>query len=157
MDTRCVSCTAENPAIPADLADGLGTGRLTHLALESVQGLEVPWTEFRLGPGYPGHSFRVLLTLLTYAYGRGVLASDEVLDRVGSDADFRYICSTEYPDAATLRAFRRREGSRLQTTLTQLVRSAMSLESGNIGINAQAEASRRLEAAAAADSLALDY
>lgn len=83
MDTRCVSCTAENPAIPADLADGLGTGRLTHLALESVQGLEVPWTEFRLGPGYPGHSFRVLLTLLTYAYGRGVLASDEVLDRVG--------------------------------------------------------------------------
>lgn len=138
-------------AFPCDLAEDLGAVRLTRLALEAVQGGEPMPGEFRSGPGRESHQYRMLLTLLSYAYARGIYGSEEIQDRVHSDADLRYLCAFEFPDADTLRHFRRREGKRLNQALVRLFDRAM--EGG--GASA-AEAARRMEQATVADSLALD-
>jgi hypothetical protein len=148
---------AKNAAIPADLAEWLGAVRLTHLTLEAVQGLESPLTEFRLAPDRPGHGFRMLLTLLTYAYARGAAGSEEVQERCRTDLDFRYLSTAEFPEAGTLRRFRQREWARLQASLAGLLRLSVSGPGEENTFDAELEAARRLEAAAAADSLALVF
>jgi len=156
MDKPPPRAVAENAAIPSDLAEWVGAVRLTHLALEAVQSLPTPLTEFRAGQGGPGHSFRMLLTLLTYAYARGVSGSEEIQERTRTDLDLRYLATSEFPEASTLRYFRRREWPRLQSALAHLLRSAVGVEAADVWFDADLEAAQRLEAAAAADSLALD-
>ncbi|MBN9691282.1 MAG: transposase [Verrucomicrobia bacterium] len=156
MGTGSFNQAAKNAAIPADLAEWLGAVRLTHFALEAVQGVDAPLTEFRLAPDRPGHGFRMLLTLLTYAYARGAAGSEEIQERCRTDLDFRYLSTAEFPDTATLRRFRQREWARLQVSLAGLLRLAVSGPGEETDFDAELEAARRLEAAAAADSLALD-
>lgn len=139
-------------AFPADLAVGLGAVRLTHLALEAVQGDEPTPGEFKAAPGRQGHQYRMLLTLLSYAYARGVYGSEDIQERLRSDADLRYLCAFEFPDSDTLRQFRRREWIRLNVSLTRLLNLAVP-----DGGDAAGEAAGRIERAAAADSLALDW
>lgn len=148
---------AKNAALPADLAEWHGAVRLTHLTLEAVQGVDAPLTEFRLAPDRPGHGFRMLLTLLTYAYARGAAGSEEVQERCRTDLDFRYLSTTEFPEAGTLRRFRQREWARLQASLSGVLRLTVGGPGEDSDFDAELEAARRLEAAAAADSLALDY
>jgi len=140
-----------------DLAEPIGAVRLMQVALDAAQGVDAPLGEFRSQPGREGYPFRMLLTLLTYAYARGVFGSEEVELRTRTDSDFRYLAATDRPDAETLRLFRRREWVRLQTSLASLLQtSADPLVLGTLG-DAEGEAARRLEAAAACDSLALDW
>ncbi len=141
---------------PLDLAEGLGAVRLTHLALEAVQGDDVPAGEFRSGPGRQGYQHRMLLTLLSYAYARGVFGSEDIQNQVRSDADLRYLCAWEFPDSDTLRQFRRREWIRLGNSLTRLLTLVSQRRNPGVPVDAAAEAARRMECAAAADSLALD-
>ena len=143
-----------------DLAEPIGAVRLMRLAFDAAQGVDAPLNEFRSKPGREGYPFRMLLTLLTYAYSRGVFGSDEVELRTRTDSDFRYLAATDRPDAETLRLFRRREWVRLQTSLASLLQTS----AGTIGLDTLAaladpdgEAARRLEAAAACDSLARDW
>ena len=142
--------------IPADLAEELGAVRLTQLALEAVQDEDVMAGEFRAGPGTQGYQHRMLLTLMSYAYARGVYSSEDLQDRVRTDADLRYLCAREFPEAETLRLFRRREWTRLNRTLSRLldrfVRIRMPGWQGDVAL----EAVSRMERAAAADSLSLD-
>lgn len=143
-----------------DLAEPIGAVRLMRLALESAQGVEAPLGEFRSRPGREGYPFRMLLTLLTYAYARGVFGSDEVELRTHTESDFRYLAATDRPDAETLRLFRRREWVRLQTALASLLRTAADAaaqDGQELARDVEGEAARRLEAAAACDSLALDW
>ena len=157
MDEERETHSFENPAVPADLAEWLGAVRLTHLAFEAVQATGAPLIGFRSEAGPDEYSFRMLLTLLSYSYARGIYGSDEIQDRVRTDADLRYLCAFEFPNAMTLRQFRRREWTRLQATLAGLLRLATGAGEQEGWFNADAEAAARLERAAAADSLALDY
>jgi hypothetical protein len=143
-----------------DLAEPIGAVRLMRLAFDAAQGVEAPLGEFRTQPGREGYPFRMLLTLLTYAYARGVFGSDEVELRTRTDSDFRYLAATDRPDAETLRLFRRREWVRLQTSLASLLQGsgdAIAMETLGTAVDVEGEAARRLEAAAACDSLALDW
>lgn len=143
-------------ALPADVAEILGAVRLTHLALDAVQAAgELP-TEFQSRAGRATYSYPMLLTLLSYAYARGVHGSDDIEGRLRTDADFRYLGAREFPEAETLRHFRRREWPRLNRTLSRLLKLAASHAGVTVGLDFDLEAALRVERAAAADSLALD-
>lgn len=141
---------------PADLAEGLGAVRLTHLALEAVQEDGTSGGEFRVRPDRQGYRHRMLLTLLSYAYARGIYGSEEIQDRVRTDGDLRYLCALEFPDTETLRYFRRREWTRLHQCLTRLLELAVKRGAPSLEWDFASEAAVRMECAAAADSLALD-
>lgn len=142
--------------LPADLAEELGAVRLTQLALEAVQDEDVAVGEFRAGPGCQGYQHRMLLTLMSYAYARGVFSSEELQDRVRTDADLRYLCAREFPEAESLRLFRRREWPRLNRTLVRLLERCVRIRMPDWTGDVALEAVSRMERAAAADSLALD-
>ncbi len=156
MATGFIPAASGNAAVPADLAEWVGAVRLTHLALEAVQTVKAPLAEFCAGPGRESHGFRMLLTLLTYAYARGVLGSEEVQDRTRTDADFRYLATANVPDVVTLRLFRRREWRRLEQALAYVLEGATGSGVGDGWYDPNSEAAARLEAAVVADSLALD-
>ncbi len=146
----------ENPALPDDLAEWLGAVRLTHLAFGALADVESPRREFRLPGAEDGYSFRMLLTLVSYAYARGLYGSAEIADRVASHTDLRYLAAGERPDAATLRQFRRQNWMLLRTVLTRLLALSTGCSQQDTWFNAAAEADARLERAMAADSYALD-
>lgn len=146
---------AANPALPDDLAEWLGAVRLTHLVLDAVADTESPRTEFRL-PGEEGHGFRMLLTLMSYAYARGIYGSAEMAERVVLDTDLRYLATGAQPSARTLRQFRRQNWMLLRTAVARLVALSAGGSDQDAWFNATAEADLRLERAVAADSYALD-
>lgn len=143
--------------IPGDLAEDLGAVRLTQLALEAVQDEAEGSGEFRAGPGSQSYQHRMLLTLMSYAYARGVYSSEELQDRVRTDADLRYLCAREFPEAETFRLFRRREWARLNGTLVRLLDRFVNLRMPGFQGDVALESVSRMERAAAADSLSLDY
>ncbi|HRI15720.1 MAG TPA: transposase [Verrucomicrobiota bacterium] len=156
MKDMAIAPQFKNPAVPEDLAEWLGAVRLTHLALEAVQATDAPMVEYRAGFGAPGHSYRMVLTLLTYAYARGIFGSDEVEDRTRTDLDLRYLAASDLPEARVLRCFRQREWPRLHRSLANLLRAGLGVHGDDTSFDVDQEAANRLDRAAAADSLALD-
>ena len=149
---------AAGATIPSDLAEQLGAVRLTQLALETVQDEDVDAAagEFRAGPGSQGYQHRMLLTLMSYAYARGLFSSEDLQDRVRTDADLRYLCAREFPEAESFRLFRRREWARLNRTLIRLLDRFVQIRMPDWQGDVALEAVSRMERAAAADSLSLD-
>ncbi|MBN8248013.1 MAG: transposase [Verrucomicrobia bacterium] len=156
MNAMALEPSETGRILPADLAEVLGAVRLTHLALDAVQAAgELP-VEFQARAGRAACSYPMLLTLLSYAYARGVHGSDEIEGRLRTDADFRYLGAREFPEAETLRHFRRREWPRLNRTLSRLLKLAATHAGMAVSLDFESEAALRMERAAAADSLALD-
>ncbi|MBX3732251.1 MAG: transposase [Verrucomicrobiae bacterium] len=145
------------PRFPPDLAETVGAVRLMQLALEAVAAEEIQAREFRGADGTPACSYRMLATLMSYAYARGLLSSEDIENQVRTDADLRYLCARELPDAQALRQFRRREWACLNRVLVRLLASAAAQGASNPPRDPEGEAAGRMERAAAADSLALDY
>lgn len=142
--------------IPEDLAESLGAVRLTRLALEAVGEVESSRAEFRLPGESEGYGFRMLLTLLAYAYARGIYSSTELADRVAADTDLRYLATGDQPSATVLRRFRRQESRLIRAALGHLFALATPQPALHGWFRAESEASRRLEQAMVADSYALD-
>lgn len=147
---------ANEPAWQEDLAETFGAVRLTQLALEAVGELESPRREFRLPGCGDGYGFRMLLTLLAYAYARGVYSSVELAERVVADADLRYLATGDRPSPTELRQFRRQHGRLIQSALGRLLALATKAPGPDGWLRGETEATRRLELAMAADSYALD-
>jgi len=118
--------------------------------------METPCGEFRLPDGSEGHGFRMLLTLLAYAYSRGIYSSVELAERIAADADLRYLATGDRPSTTVLRQFRRQEGRLIRSALGRIFTFTTRLPAPNDWFLAESEASRRLELAMAADSYALD-
>ncbi len=147
---------AEESRGSEDLAETFGAVRLTQLALEAVGDLESPRREFRLPGGGDGYGFRMLLTLLAYAYARGVYSSVELAERIVADADLRYLATGDRPSPTELRQFRRQHGRLIQMALGRLLALAAKGMGTDGWCRGETEAARRLELAMAADSYALD-
>ena len=144
------------PAVPQDLAEWVGAVRLMQLTLEATEGAHVDSDRFatgRLGEVIPT---RMLLTLLAYAYSRGIYASQDVEDAVGRLADFRYLASGDVPNLAVLRRFRRENWTELLGVLTRLLVVVAQVETPEGRAAAELEAEDRLVSAVQADSLAAE-
>ena len=142
---------------PVDLVDWVGADHLIHDVLEAVQGETTSALEVQYVAGGDRYRFQMILTLLVYAYARGVFDSSEIESRCLSEADFRYLATPDCPGAGVLRMFRRREKSQVRSALSRLFQTVAQRLGVLGGVDAEAEATRRLEAAIAADNLALDY
>lgn len=118
--------------------------------------MDSPRTEFRSVASDEGFSFRMLLTLVIYAYARGIYGSAEMADHIASDSDLRYLAARDTPDALTLRQFRRQNWTLVRTALARLVALSSDCSESEAWFDTGAEADLRLERAAAADSYALD-
>jgi|LauGreDrversion4_2_1035121.scaffolds.fasta_scaffold242207_2 hypothetical protein len=143
--------------VPVDLVDWVGGDRLIHEVLEAVQGEATSVLEVQYVAGGERYRFQMILTLLVYAYARGVFDSSEIESRCLTEEDFRYLATPNCPGPQILRMFRRRERSQVQSALGRLFQAIHQRLGDSGAIDADAEAARRLEAAIAADNLALDY
>jgi len=143
--------------VPVDLVDWVGTERLIHHVLEAVQGGVMPGIEVQYVAGGERYPYPMILTLLVYAYARGAFESSEIESRCLSEADFRYGATPGCPGPQVLRMFRRRERSQVRSALVRLFQGLVGSLGDPWAIDPDAEAVRRLEAAVAADNLALDY
>lgn len=143
--------------IPVDLVDWVGADRLIHETFEAVQGGAPSVLEVQYVAGGERYRFQMILTLLVYAYARGVFDASEIESKCLSEGDFRYLATPDCPGAGVLRMFRRREKSHVRSSLARLFQSVTQRLDVPVGVDVEEEASRRLEAAIAADNLALDY
>ena len=108
----------------------------------------------------PAYRPRLLLELLTCCYAREILGSTDIERLLRRDAAFRALCGDEYPDARTLRVFRRQNRAALQECLEsalQFLQGRPEHQGGfSLEITCSAEALRRLDMAACMDTLELD-
>lgn len=106
---------------------------------------------------------QMLASVLVHAYSGGRFASEEIEEACRSEEDFRYLCSGDAPAARVLRRFRRIHSAALVESLSllwptpgtpdsEIATSETRGQSRDLG-----RARLCLEAAVAADSLALDF
>jgi hypothetical protein len=118
--------------VPADLADRVGAVRLMRLALESVQGVEVPIGYFKASPDQPMYGMRALLTTWTYALARGVVDAERLEVGLESQPDLRYLMSERPVDAYTLAAFFERNQELVSRALSRLMAAATGYSDSQI-------------------------
>lgn len=128
-------------------------GPRLHRVFDAVGTTPWPALGFRAESGGPLFATRMLASLLVHSYSLGLLASEEIAEACRTEADARYLCSGDAPDARVLRRFRRNHSEALIEAL-----SRFWTEEGAVVQSETSERARlRLEAAVAADSLALDF
>lgn len=125
---------------------------------DAVGAVGWPALGFRAEAGGNFFATRMLASVLVHAYSRGRFVSEEIEEACRNEDDFWYLCSGDAPDARVLRRFRRIHAAALIESLSRLWATPTSSQpetpkqSCNLG-----RARRCLEAAIAADSLALDF
>lgn len=144
--------------VPCDLAGWLEESELLRLALEaSAETEDLPGIVRDPEPGGEGFSGPMLLSLLLYAYARGVLSAVDITGWVLVDPWLRYLCGGRVPGAGALRWFRRRHRAAIVRGLGRLLREAGSRRrGGDGGVDWAAESVRRVERAVRIDSMVLD-
>jgi hypothetical protein len=161
------SIREQRDALPEDLrqnCQGEALVRLVFQALNTVEEEEERFTGERwLLPPLP----RVWLSVLTFSYGIGIYASDEIERQLRRDPGLRSLAGNVPLTSSDLRRCRRHHRALLQRTLTHLLRlCCMSPPSGHAVTRAQPEpdqepfldaaAQGRINQAIFADSMALD-
>jgi hypothetical protein len=66
---------------------------------------------------------RSLLALLVYCYVSGTYASEDIESLMRRDASFRKLCGEEFPDAHTLRRFRRHNRETIENCMQAVLRA----------------------------------
>ncbi len=66
---------------------------------------------------------RVMIAVLSFCYAFDIFASTDVEDVMRRDMEFRRLCANEFPDAQTLRRFRRYNRDALEHCLVEVLRS----------------------------------
>jgi len=126
--------------------------RLTRV-FDAVGSTVWPSLGFQAENGGPMFASRMLASILILAYSRGRFASEEIEEACRNEEDFRYLCSSEAPEARVFRRFRRMHAKSLIEGLGNL-----SVDGAITDVSVAMERARRcLDLAVAADSLALDF
>ena len=125
---------------------------------DAVGAVGWPALGFRAEAGGSFFATRMLASVLVHAYSGGRFASEEIEEACRNEDDFRYLCSGDAPEARVLRRFRRVHAAALIETLSQLWATPASSQPETPKHSSDLVRARRcLEAAVAADSLALDF
>jgi transposase len=100
--------------LPENMLDWVPKDHVVRLVIDTVEAVVTPELAAGLVPAVRSRKGRrrydpvMLLTLLTYAYLRGVLSARAVEDRCRYDVTFRVACGRHVPDHVTISRFRRR-------------------------------------------------
>jgi hypothetical protein len=145
---------AWNPAaedgFPQDLRQWVGESALLSWVLDAVQSICEPGGRASGGTTpVPVGQPRVFLTLLTYCYAVGVYASEEIEDRIPTDATLCYLSAGARPTWHDLRHFRRQTRKMLHQALSKVFQTAREFRLWSIANMLQIDADWR-------DRLAVD-
>ena len=125
---------------------------------DAVGAVGWPALGFRAEAGGSIFATRMLASVLVHAYSRGRFVSEEIEEACRNEDDFWYLCSGDAPEARVLRRFRRIHAAALIESLSQLWATPALSQPENPKHSFDLGRARRcLEAAVAADSLALDF
>ena len=125
---------------------------------DAVGAVGWPALGFRAEAGGSIFATRMLASVLVHAYSRGRFVSEEIEEACRNEDDFWYLCSGDAPEARVLRRFRRIHAAALIESLSQLWATPALSQPENLKHSFDLTRARRcLEAAVAADSLALDF
>ena len=125
---------------------------------DAVGAVGWPALGFRAEAGGSIFATRMLASVLVHAYSRGRFVSEEIEEACRNEDDFWYLCSGDAPEARVLRRFRRIHAAALIESLSQLWATPALSQPENPKHSFDLTRARRcLEAAVAADSLALDF
>jgi transposase len=112
--------------MPWDLSEWSSPEKLLTGVNEDIAGLD--WTNAELVEllrANPTYQPRFLLTLLSYAYARGVCESEEIVALYYQDANLRRLFPGRAPAAPELARFRRENRGLLKWCLTELFRRVL--------------------------------
>jgi hypothetical protein len=130
---------------------------------DAVGAVGWPALGFQAEAGGDLFATRMLASVLIHAYSGGRFASEEIEEACRNEDDFRYLCSGDAPEARVFRRFRRIHASALIEGLSQFWATPgtsdpeISQPENSGQSRDRGRAHLCLEAAVAADSLALDF
>jgi len=120
--------------LPVDLRDWVAENDLARLILEVVEqcDLRAAWTNER-GSGSAQYPPGMMLSLLIYAYARGVFSSRRIEQLSYENLSVRYLCANTHPDHDTIAKFRRENGELFKTCFEQVLLLARELGLVRVG------------------------
>lgn len=131
------------------------------MVLDVVASLDLPRAGLHSAfPNPEGLSVLTLLSVLTYSYASGRLASDEIEEACRLDPALGYLCGGRLPSSPTVRRFRRVYRSQVTQALYRTLCATDSNlpcpPSDTARADLLTEVRRRIESAILADTIALD-
>src|ERR1700748_2424614 len=123
MPERYVVIDRQTPMLlPVDLRDWVAENDLGRLILEVVEQCDIrsAWTNER-GSGSAQYPPGMMLSLLIYAYARGVFCSRRIEQLSYENLSVRYLCANTHPDHDTIAKFRRQNGALFKSCFGQVL------------------------------------
>lgn len=112
--------------LPPSPRDWLEEDDLVYLVMDVVAGLDISAItdlyEHGDGRGHPPYNPRMMVTLLLYAYSRGVFSSRRIMQACQERVTFRVIVQNDVPDFRTISDFRKLHLSALEGLFVQVLR-----------------------------------
>lgn len=113
-------------ALPWDLSEWSSPEELLKAVNDEIAGLDWANAELvELLRANPTYEPRFLLTLLSYAYARGICESEEIVALYSQDSDLRRLFPGRGPSAPEIARFRRENRGLLKWCLTELLRRVL--------------------------------
>jgi transposase len=110
--------------MPPDMRDWLPAGHLVWFLLDAVAEMDTSAfhaRRLRGGAGRAAYDPDMLLTLLIYAYSRGIRSSRQIERLCEVDVAFRVICVSDTPDHTTIARFRAEHESAVAKLFTEVL------------------------------------
>jgi transposase len=135
MPERYVNIDRQTPMLlPVDLRDWVAGNDLARLIVEVVEqgDLGQAWSNER-GSGSAQYPPGMMLSLLIYAYARGVFSSRRIEQLSYENLSVRYLCANTHPDHDTIAKFRRENGALFKACFGQVLVLARELGLVKVG------------------------
>ena len=114
-------------SLSSDFSQCLGERGLLKLALDAVSTLDAEGIR-QVGKRSPEFRPQMMLTLLTYCYSISIYGSKDIEWAIDYERTIRYICARTFPDANSLRRFRRQNRALLQQCLVYVMKQTWALK-----------------------------
>ena len=112
--------------LPPSPQDWLDQEDLVYFVMDVVAGLDISAIKSKYergdGRGYPPYHPRMMVTLLVYAYCRGVFSSRQIMQACKERVSFRVIVQDDVPDFRTISDFRKEHLAELQEFFLEVLR-----------------------------------
>ncbi len=119
---------------PANIFDVLSPDHECYLYQDIFKQLDTTELESRYSvQGQHAYHPKLIVSILIYAYSRGVFSSREIQRRCNEDLSFLYIAQMNCPNFRVLSDFRKEHAAFFRNCFTQTVKLAMELELASLG------------------------
>jgi transposase len=119
---------------PSNIFDLLKTDHESYLYKDLFQQLDTSELESRYSKqGQHAYHPKLIVSILIYAYSRGVFSSREIQRRCNEDLSFLYIAQMNCPNFRVLSDFRKEHAAFFHDCFTQTVKLAMELKLVSLG------------------------